>query len=155
MVTNSRAESTIRPTTRSAWATTIRRVFRSYAARGNPNRARRLIAGTTRPRENTTPSTNGGAFGTGVTCSIISMRWTAPLWTAYAVPASSNRTYGSAVATAHSVGLQMAAGSGVPGQPGRVQNQDRPAVPEFGRAGESGRLHERVGQLADDDLAQP
>jgi hypothetical protein len=32
-----------------------------------------LITGTTCPRENTTPSTNGGAFGTGVTCSTISM----------------------------------------------------------------------------------
>ena len=37
-------------------------------ARSNPNRARRFTAGTTCPRENTTPSTNGAAFGTRVTC---------------------------------------------------------------------------------------
>jgi hypothetical protein len=30
------------------------------------------MTGTTCPRENTTPSTKGSAFGTGVTCSSIS-----------------------------------------------------------------------------------
>ena len=39
-------------------------------------RVRKFTAGTTWPREKTTPSTNGGALGMGVTCSTISNRCT-------------------------------------------------------------------------------
>ena len=44
---NSRAASTTRPTVRPPWCTTSSRVDRSYGARSNPKRARRLSAGTT------------------------------------------------------------------------------------------------------------
>ena len=71
-VRNSRQESTSRPTDRPRLCTTSSRDATSSGARSKPNRARMLIAGTTWPRENTTPSTNGGAFGTRVICSTIS-----------------------------------------------------------------------------------
>ena len=70
---NEVAASARSPTVRPSACTTSRRVRSSYGARSRPNRARRLTTGTTSPRENTTPSTNGGAFGTPVTCSTISM----------------------------------------------------------------------------------
>jgi len=77
IVTNSRAVSTIRPTVRWPRAATIRRERKVYAILSNPKRVRRLTAGITWPREKTTPSTNAGALGTGVICSIISSCCTA------------------------------------------------------------------------------
>ena len=69
---NSRARRrAARPSARRT-STTSSRVRRSRGTRSNPKRARRFTTGTTCPRENTTPSTNGGAFGTGVICSTIS-----------------------------------------------------------------------------------
>ena len=90
MAMNSRAASTSRPAVRPSWRTTSSRVRKSQAIRGKPNLARRFIAGTISPRENTTPSMTSVALGTGVMCSTISTCATCWLASAYAVSATLN-----------------------------------------------------------------
>src|SRR5262245_1194285 len=149
----------MRPTCRPPDCTTMSRVRRSYGTRSKPKRARRLTAGTTWPREKTTPSTNGAAFGTRVTCSTISMCCTSALRSPYVVPATVNRmnvSWAEAVSDIRPSCADAAPAAGIVVDPHgalarearerrRIENQHDAAVAEIGCPRNAVDLHQRIG----------
>src|SRR5262249_61278205 len=121
--------------------------------------------GITRPRENTTPSSAGGAFGTVVTSSTISICWIKWLRSAYVVPASSNTTkvsgrfsvsvisLASSSARARRAGLRLAARSTETRNGRCVEDQNYSPVAELRRTGNPGDLKQRIADGSNNDFA--
>ena len=120
------------------------RVRVSNAARSNPKRARRFTAGTTSPRENTTPSTKRGAFGTRVTCSTISMCATRRSAAHTTCPRPRTGCISSIMRSPPRRARRLA-----PARRGACRHRESapPAVAQIGRADDAVHLQQRIVQL--------